>query len=92
MTCFVHAAAEAQKELQQIEASDYDPVFKDRLASQQLKTIEESNLKAAQAAYNAAQGLLREGKRAEAITHLQLALNHPEVKVQAETLQKLIGR
>jgi tetratricopeptide (TPR) repeat protein len=92
MTCFVGAAAAARQELEQIEASDYDTVFKQRLVRQQEKTIEESNLKAAQAAYNAAQGLLREDKRGEARTHLQLALDHPEVKEQAEVLQKLIGR
>jgi tetratricopeptide (TPR) repeat protein len=90
MTCFVHAAAEAEKELEQIAASDYDEMFKARLTSQQRKTIEESELKAAQAAYNAAQGLLREGKRSEATAHLQLALEHPDVKAQAEALQKLI--
>ena len=92
MTCFVQAAAAAQKELDQIEASDFDPVYKGRLANQQRKTIEESKLKSAQAAYNAAQGLLRAGKRAEALNHLQVALEHPEVRAQAEALQKLIGR
>jgi hypothetical protein len=92
MTCFTRAAAEAQKELVQVEQSDYDEVYKGRLAAQQRKTIDESTLKAAQAAYNAAQGLLREGKRAEALTHLRLALEHAEVKGQAEALQKLIGR
>jgi tetratricopeptide (TPR) repeat protein len=92
MTCFVDAAAAAKHELEQIEASDYDAVFKQRLVRQQQTTIDESTLKAAQAAYNAAQGLLREGKRAEARAHLQLALEHPEIKEQAEALQKLIGR
>ncbi len=92
MTCFVGAADAATQELAQIEASDYDAVFKARLVRQQQNTIEESTLKAAQAAYNAAQGLLREGKRAAAREHLQLALGHAELKEQAEALQKLIGR
>jgi tetratricopeptide (TPR) repeat protein len=92
MTCFVQAAAEARQELNQIEASDFDEVYKGRLAAQQTKTIEESELKAAQSAYNAAQGLLREGKRGDAATHLKLALEHPDVRTQAETLQKLIGQ
>jgi len=90
MTCFIAAAAAAAEERTQIEASDYDPVFKARLVRQQQITIDESNLKAAQAAYNGAQGLLREGKRAEARDHLQRALDHPDVREQAEALQKLI--
>jgi tetratricopeptide (TPR) repeat protein len=90
MTCFASAAADAQTELEAIARSDFDEVFKARLIAQQQKTIVESELKAAQAAYNAARGLVREGRRDEAIAHLQLALRHPEVKAQAQALQKLI--
>jgi tetratricopeptide (TPR) repeat protein len=91
MTCFVRAAAEARRDLAEIEASDYDPVFKGRVAADHQKSIRESELKAAQAGYNAAQGFLRAGKRAEAASHLQIALEHPDVRDQAETLRKLIG-
>jgi tetratricopeptide (TPR) repeat protein len=92
MACFARASAQASRELAEIEAADFDPVFRGRLAAEHRKTIKESDLKGAQAAYNAAQGFLRGGQRPEAIAHLQLALQHPELQTQAETLKKLIER
>ena len=92
MSCFVQAAAAARVAIADLRTSPFDEVYKGRLIADQEKTLRESELKAAQNAYNAAQGLLRERKRDEALTHLQIALEHPEMKTQAETLQKLIGR
>lgn len=90
--CFVQAATLARRELAELEATNFDPVYKARRIAEQEKTIKESDLKAAQAGYNAAQGFLRAGKHAEAAAHLQVALDHPELHTQAATLQKLIHR
>lgn len=92
MTCFVHANAETRRTIAELEATDTDPVYKARLIADQQKTLRENELKAAQAGYNAAQGFIREGKRSEATSHLQIALEHPELRSQAETLNKLITR
>jgi tetratricopeptide (TPR) repeat protein len=92
MTCFIDAATQARRDVAELEAATFDPVYKNRLIAQQEKTIKESDLKAAQAGYNAAQGFLRSGNKSEAMAHLQIALEHPEVHEQAETLSKLIGR
>jgi tetratricopeptide (TPR) repeat protein len=92
MTCFVGAAAQARRQLAALEASSDDPVYVGRLAADRRKTIEESDRKAAQAAYNAAQGFARAGQRGEALAHLQLVLEYPELKDAAETLKKLIER
>jgi tetratricopeptide (TPR) repeat protein len=92
MTCFVQAAAEARRELAELEATDFDPVYKGRLMAEHEKTIKESDLKAAQAGYNAAQGFLRADKHSEAAAHLQVALDHPDLRTQAATLDKLIRR
>lgn len=92
MTCFVQAIAQIRRDIAELEATEFDPIYKARLIADQQKTLKESELKAAQAGYNAAQGFLREGKRAQATTHLQIALEHPDVRAQAEMLSKLIGR
>lgn len=91
MSCFVQAAAQARRELEELEGPSDDPVYTGRLAADRRKTIEDSERKAAEAAYNAAQGYLRAGKRDEALTHLQLALDYPGLRPQAEALRKLIG-
>ncbi len=91
MSCFVQAAAQARRELAELQAETYDPVYTGRLAADRQKTIDESERKAAEAAYNAAQGYLRAGQRGEALGHLQLALEHPTLQKPAEALRKLIG-
>ena len=92
MTCFVQAAARARREIGELEATEFDPVYKARLIAEQQKTLKESELKAAQAGYNAAQGFLRAGDSREAASHLQIALDHPELQTQAAALSKLIHR
>jgi tetratricopeptide (TPR) repeat protein len=90
MSCFVQAAADARKELATAEASDQHPDDKAREVAQHTKTIEESELRAAQSAYNAAQGFARAGKTGEALTHLQFASEHPQLREKADALSKLI--
>jgi tetratricopeptide (TPR) repeat protein len=92
MSCFVKAAETARVAIADLQGAPYDDVYKGRLIADQEKTLAESELKAAQNAYNAAQGWLREGNRPEAMTHLQIALEHPEMRGQAEALQKLLQR
>lgn len=90
MGCFTAAAAKARTELAQVEAADTAPDFKARQAAEHQKIIEDSDLQAARCAYNAAQGFARVGRRDEARQHLGTALEHPELKPQAETLRRLI--
>ena len=90
MSCFVKAAAQARRELAELQAETDDPVYIGRLSADRQKTIDESDRKAAEAAYNAAQGYLRAGQRGEALGHLQLALEHPTLQKPAEALRKLI--
>lgn len=92
MTCFVQAIAEARRQIAELEATEFDPVYKARLIADQQKTLTEGELKAAQSGYNAAQGFLRAGDHREAAFHLQVALDHPELQTQAATLNKLIHR
>jgi tetratricopeptide (TPR) repeat protein len=92
MTCFVQASAQTRRELAELAATEFDPVYKARLIADQQKTLKESELKGAQAGYNAAQGFLRAGNHDQAAAHLDVALNHPELQSQAATLRKLIHR
>ncbi len=90
MSCFTATAGEARRTIDELRANSDDPVFTARLIADQERTLKEAELKAAQSAYNAAQGLLRAGNTPEARTHLQLALDHPDIHDQAAALQKLI--
>lgn len=90
MGCFVKAAAVAREELAQLERSDQEPEDKARQGADIQKNITEFTLKAAQSSYNAAQGFGRAGKRGEALAHLHLAHDHPELREKAEALRKVI--
>lgn len=92
MSCFIQAAAQARRELAELERPSDDPVYTGRLAADRRKAIEDADRKAAEAAYNAAQGFLRADKRPEALGHLQRALEYPALRTQAEALKKLIER
>jgi hypothetical protein len=80
----------ARRQIAELNTAGFDPVFTGRVIADHEKTLKESELNAAQAAYYAAQGLLCAGHTPEARSHLQLALDHPDMHDQAAALQKLI--
>ena len=87
VTCFTTAAAEAQKELEAIEASNYAEPIKVRRRSALQKQLDTAEHRAAQSAFNAAQCFLRLGQKAEAASHLEKAAVHPLLKEKAATLK-----
>jgi tetratricopeptide (TPR) repeat protein len=90
MTCFASAAAKARTELAAIQAADTPPDFKARMTAEQQDIIDESELQAARCAYNGAQAYVRVGQRDTALRLITTALQHAELKPQAEILRRLI--
>jgi tetratricopeptide (TPR) repeat protein len=97
MSCFVAAASRAKFELEQLDAAilrgKKEPTprqLKQRDTFQkQIITAEE---RAAQAAFNAAQGYARAGQKTVALNHIDIAIAHPKLKEKAEALKAAIEK
>ena len=92
VACFTQAAADARADLEKVKAMDAPEDYKAAQAERHTKTIEESELRAAQSAYNAAQGFARTGDRSLARSYADVAAGHPGVREQAEKLLKAVGQ
>jgi tetratricopeptide (TPR) repeat protein len=84
VSCFTQAAANARAELNRIAASSSPPDVKTAEAAEHQQTLEESELRTAQSAFNAAQCLVRTGNAGRAASYLDIAAEHPQVREQAE--------
>lgn len=97
MTCFVNAAARAKGDLDRLEGvivkGGKEPTarqVKQRDTYQRaILTAEE---RAAQAAFNAAQGYGRLGNKSLALNHVDQAAQHPKMKEKAEALKTAIEK
>ncbi|MDO8680460.1 MAG: hypothetical protein Q7R30_18235 [Acidobacteriota bacterium] len=97
MSCFVTAAAVAKGDLDRLEAlilrGSKEPTprqLKQRETYQkQIVTAEE---RSAQAAFNAAQGYARLGRKSLALNHVEMAAAHPRMKEKAEALRTAIEK
>jgi hypothetical protein len=93
----VAAASRAKFELEQLDAAilrgKKEPTprqLKQRDTFQkQIITAEE---RAAQAAFNAAQGYARAGQKTVALNHIDIAIAHPKLKEKAEALKAAIEK
>lgn len=84
VSCFTQAAATARAELERIAAASSPPEVKAAEAAEHQQTLEESELRTAQSAFNAAQCLVRTGNTGFAVNFLDIAAEHPQVREQAE--------
>ena len=97
MTCFVTTAARARGDLDRLEVvilrgakAPTPRQLKQRDTYQkQILTAEE---RAAQAAFNAAQGYARLGRKTLALNHVDMAAAHPRMKEKAEALKAAIEK
>jgi tetratricopeptide (TPR) repeat protein len=97
MTCFVTAAASAKGDLDRHEAvilrGGKEPTprqLKQRDTYQ--KAIVTAEERAAQSAFNAAQGYARIGRKSLALNHVEMAIVHPRMKEKAEALKAAIEK
>jgi tetratricopeptide (TPR) repeat protein len=97
MTCFVTAAATAKSDLDRLDAvilrGGKEPTprqLKQRDTYQ--KAIVTAEERSAQAAFNAAQGYARIGKKTLALNHVEMAIAHPKMKEKAEALKAAIEK
>ena len=92
MSCYVSAAAGARSDLATLEASDRPEVQKTRTRARLQKTIEVSDERAAQSAFNAAQGHLRQGHKGQALTHVDVAAAYAPLGEKAAALKAAIEK
>lgn len=97
MTCFVATAARAKGDLDRLEAAIFrankEPTprqLKQRDTYQ--KAILTAEERAAQAAFNAAQGYGRLGRKTLALNHVDMAVTHPKMREKAEALKAAIEK
>jgi tetratricopeptide (TPR) repeat protein len=97
MTCFVMAAARAKDDLDRLEGvilkGSKEPTprqLKQRDTYQ--KSILTSEERAAQSAFNAAQGYGRLGHKSLALDHVDKAIQHPKMREKAEALKAAIEK
>jgi tetratricopeptide (TPR) repeat protein len=92
MSCFVADAATTRDVLAKLMASDQSEAYKASKGAEHQKAIDKAERQAGLSAYNAAQGFARAGQLGPALTHLDVALTHDEMREKAEALKKLLGR
>jgi tetratricopeptide (TPR) repeat protein len=103
MTCFTRAAANARADLKDLEAgialrggpADPPTAQDQRNDKQRAKLIRDAEIadeRAAQSAFNAAQGYARSGQKQLALNHADAATAHPKMKEKAEALKAAIEK
>jgi tetratricopeptide (TPR) repeat protein len=92
MTCFVSAAAQAEREIAEIERATSAEALKAKRIAAAQKRIETSRFRGAQSAFNAAQCYLRLGQKVLALTHVDAAAEHEQLKDKAVSLRATIEK
>ena len=92
MSCLVAAAAEARRQIDQLQASTLDEALKARRIAVQQKIADTSDHRAAQAAFNAAQCFVRLGDKGLALNHIDVAIEHPLMREKAIALKAAIEK
>jgi tetratricopeptide (TPR) repeat protein len=92
MSCFVSAAERARNDLARLESSPRPETQKLRPRDTLQKQIVTSDERAAQSAFNAAQGYARLGEKSRALTHAGFAARHPRMREKAIALKAAIEK
>ena len=97
MTCFVTAAARAKSDLDELDAvilrgGKEATLRQVKQRESYQKAIVTSEERAAQAAFNAAGGYARLGKKSLALNHVDMAIAHSKMKEKAEALKAAIEK
>lgn len=92
MSCFVMGAGRARADLKNVDASMIPEERKSRQRAKLEKDIVVADERAAQSAFNAAQGFARMGQKSPALTHVDVAAGHPRMKEKAEALRAAIEK
>ena len=99
MSCFTSAAARARADLVNLDAEvkraggTFNPPGRETRQRTKLNRDREvAEERAAQSAFNAAQGYARLGQKAPALTHVEFAIAHPRMKEKGEVLKAAIEK
>jgi tetratricopeptide (TPR) repeat protein len=97
MSCFIKSAAELRREAARIEAAVAKrgtPATprEQRLMERALRNAENADERSAQSAFNAAQCLARLGDKSQALTHADVAAQHPKMREKALALRAAIEK
>jgi tetratricopeptide (TPR) repeat protein len=92
MSCFVTSAAHARDEIARIQAANVDEGVKAKRVAAEQKRVETGEHRAAQAAFNAAQSYALIGEKTLALTHVDMASDHPLMREKATTLKAAIEK
>lgn len=92
MSCYTGAASAARAELASLEAAPRPESQKARPRARLQRTIETSDERAGQSAFNAAQGHLRHGRKGQALAHVDVAAAYPPLREKAAALRASIEK
>ena len=92
VTCFADDARAARGEIATAERAAWTESVKTRRIATARKRAETSEHRHAQAAFNAASGYVRLGRKAEALRHVDIAATHPLLKDKAAALRGTIEK
>ena len=90
--CFAEAAEQGKRDLARAESADSTPAAKARKIATLRKQIETSEHRRAQAAFNAASSFARLGQKADALSYIDIAIEHPLLKEKATALKGSIEK
>jgi tetratricopeptide (TPR) repeat protein len=92
MSCFVSAESKARSDLASLEASNRTDAQKAKGRITMQKQIETAQERAAQSAFNAAQGYARTGNKSMALNHIEFAAAYPRLAEKANALKAAIEK
>ena len=92
MSCFVSTAAAAREDLAGVETSNRTPAQKAKQTATLKNRIETAEERSAQSAFNAAQCYALVGNKSMALTHVDVAMEHPRMREKAAALKSAIEK
>jgi tetratricopeptide (TPR) repeat protein len=92
VNCFASAAEQARRDLALAERGDLSDAVKARRVATAQKQIDTALHRRAQSAFNAASCHARVGQKADALSYLDIAAEHPLMKEKAATLRAAIAK
>ncbi len=92
MACYAQAASIARSDLAALEASPRPEAQKARPRERLRQTINVSDERAGQSAFNAAQGFARTGQKTSALAHVDVAASYAPLKEKAAALRAAIEK
>jgi len=92
VSCFTAAAAQARREIARMEQATVAEALKQQRIAATQKRVDTAEHRMAQSAFNAASSYLRLGEKAVALSHVDLAAEHPLLKEKAAALKATIEK